>query len=138
MQIARQQIARDDGAEDAHDDVADQPEAAAFINYSGKPACDRADHEHDDDCCWIDALLPSFVFRNSAQINARTGKRSVRGYAPPLSREQSDWRGAWRGGRSCAHPVGGGAGKRPSCSSIESRSNIKLNETCLPSRKRST
>jgi hypothetical protein len=26
----------------------------------------------------------------------------------------------------------------PSCSSIESRSNIKLNETCLPSRKRST
>jgi hypothetical protein len=37
------------------------------------------------------------------------------------------------------HPaVGGGAGTRPNCSSIESRSNIKLNETCLPSRNRST
>jgi hypothetical protein len=34
--------------------------------------------------------------------------------------------------------VDSGAGTRPNCSSIESRSNIKLNETCLPSRKRST
>ena len=30
------------------------------------------------------------------------------------------------------------SGMRPSCSSIERRSNIKLKETCLPSRKRST
>jgi hypothetical protein len=38
----------------------------------------------------------------------------------------------------CVYPVGAEPGTRPSCSSIESRSNIRLNETCLPSRKRST
>ena len=39
----------------------------------------------------------------------------------------------------CVYPVArAGAGLRPSCSSIESLSNIKLNETCLPSRNRST
>ena len=31
-----------------------------------------------------------------------------------------------------------GVGMGPSCSSIRSRSNIRLKETCLPSRKRST
>jgi len=31
-----------------------------------------------------------------------------------------------------------GVGRNPSCSSIISWSNIRLNETCLPSRKRST
>jgi hypothetical protein len=33
-----------------------------------------------------------------------------------------------------AQPVDAGAGMRPSCSSISSRSNIRLKETCRPSR----
>lgn len=33
-----------------------------------------------------------------------------------------------------AQPVGAGAGTRPSCSSIASRSKIRLKETCRPSR----
>jgi hypothetical protein len=33
-----------------------------------------------------------------------------------------------------AQPAGAGAGMRPSCSSISSRSNIRLKETCRPSR----
>jgi hypothetical protein len=37
-----------------------------------------------------------------------------------------------------AQPVGAGAGRMPSCSSICSRSKIRLKEMCLPSRKRST
>ena len=40
--------------------------------------------------------------------------------------------------RHGAQPVGAGAGMRPSCSSISSRSKIRLKEMCLPSRKRST
>jgi len=32
------------------------------------------------------------------------------------------------------YPAGAGVGTRPSCSSIISRSNIRLNEACLPSR----
>ena len=37
-----------------------------------------------------------------------------------------------------AQRAGAGAGVRPSCSSIASRSKIRLKEMCLPSRKRST
>jgi hypothetical protein len=37
-----------------------------------------------------------------------------------------------------AQPAGAGAGMMPSCSSIASRSKIRLKEMCLPSRKRST
>ena len=33
-----------------------------------------------------------------------------------------------------AQPVGAGAGMMPSCSSISSRSKIRLKEMCLPSR----
>jgi hypothetical protein len=38
--------------------------------------------------------------------------------------------------KSRVHPTAAEAGMRPNCSIIERWSNIKLNETCLPSRKR--
>ena len=40
-----QQPARDHGADDADNDVADQSEAEAFHDKAGKPARDRADDE---------------------------------------------------------------------------------------------
>ena len=58
IQIPRQQIARDESAENAHDNVADKPKSRAGIDKPGKPACNRADHEHDNNCNRIHQISP--------------------------------------------------------------------------------
>ena len=44
----REQVVADEGADDADDEVADQPEAAAGDDEPGEPAGDDADHDDDE------------------------------------------------------------------------------------------
>ena len=68
--MMRQQPAGDDGADDADDDVADQPEAAALDDHAGKPAGNRADDEPNDDA--LRSMIPPDSLPGEAAV-ARTG-----------------------------------------------------------------
>src|SRR5262249_24046123 len=48
----REQPQSDEGADDADDDVPDQPEPKAAHDLSGQPASDRTDDDHDDDAVY--------------------------------------------------------------------------------------
>src|SRR5215470_18063685 len=67
-------------------------------------------------------------------VAGRPEERSARGARRPPPQVTRPPRAGLATLRHGAQPAGAGAGMRPSCSSISSRSNIRLNETCRPSR----
>ena len=68
MPSLRQQPAGDEGADDADDDIADQPEAAAFHDHAGQPAGDGADNQPNDKALYVHDLTPQIPFPARAEV----------------------------------------------------------------------
>ena len=87
---------------------------------------------------------PQFFLEGAGHgIRNCNGSLLSHSHIPPSPRRQAPAACAFRSQETLLlsaiyYPSGAGAGMRPSCSHINSRSNIRLNEACLPARKRST
>ena len=70
-----EQEARDQRAEDAHDDIADQAEARPLHEQAGEPTRDCADDTGDDDCC--QHCFPQCFQASIGQTSMSWGSRAL-------------------------------------------------------------